>query len=81
MNVLNACTRAAICGHGEAHPDSDECPDCLYKYEAGMAEMGETEAPCKYGHYFCAHKEGGDCHPEMRELEQDCSNPLCVWRE
>jgi hypothetical protein len=57
-----SATRAAICGHGTAHPDADECPACLHRWEREQADLGHTEAPCLNGHFGCAHLEGGPCH-------------------
>jgi hypothetical protein len=69
--------RAAICGHGEAHPDADECPGCLRRWEAEQARDGSTEAPCIDGHLSCAHREGGACHADPGS---DCAIPSCEWR-
>jgi hypothetical protein len=55
--------------------ESDECEEHLLDYEEKMAEIGYTTAPCKFGHYTCAHLEDGRCHAKAKgcpDMRSDC---------
>lgn len=73
---MAACITCRSPIEGRYVGESDQCGPCTRQYEAEQAERGYLEAPCRNGHYTCAHIEGGACHggPVTR---CPSANPLC----